>query len=199
MARKGESALFRGQERCVNGLFWNRNECEFRSREPGRVMNPFSASVEKVRATPHSGRWLLVIQPDPGGGVRPVLDQGVLGGRWSPPRSFPVMYTTEDDPATREQLVQWLQDEDSSDLIVVCMRVHLGRVLDLCSPLNRVVLGATSQELIESTDMGVSQAIGLAAYRAGFQGILYPRPPYGKFRNLAIFPERVSETGPGPL
>ena len=37
-----------------------------------------------------------------------------------------------------------------------------------------------------------SQAIGVAAYNEGFEGVIYPRPLNPKCRNLAIFSDRIT-------
>jgi hypothetical protein len=194
MSNRSESAFFRKQESSEDPRCQSSNAIDIGAGLTGRVINPFTASITAIPGIHHAGRWLHLIQPDPGGGFRPLMEHTMLGGRWSPPRSFPVLYTAEDDPATREELIRWLQANERSDSILIRIHVHLGRLLDLCDPANREALGSTSEELADAADMGVCQAIGVAAYRTGFQGILYPRPARCELRNLAIFPERVAET-----
>jgi hypothetical protein len=193
MAKRDESA-FSDQKHHIERAFRSSQPPNSGENENQHATNHFKATLEGIRKRELLGRWLHALLPNPEEAVQSLFDHAFRGGRWSPPRSFPVMYTTEEDAASRAELNRWLRMEDGSRFIVVCIKVQLGRVLDLCSPVNRAAFGTTTEELNDPVDLGVSRAIGVAAYKANYQAILYPRPLRPDHRNLAIFPERVGET-----
>ena len=192
MAKRDESA-FSKQKHRVDRLFRSAQRPDVRTEETRPAPGLFRTALEALPQRELTGRWLQAVLPDAEMAVQSLLDNTLRGGRWSPPRTFPVMYAAEDDLLSRADMKRWLYGGDGSRFIVVCIEVHLGRVLDLCDSAVRLALGTTNEELTESTDMEVSRAIGVAAYRADYQAILYPRPSRPKHRNLAIFPERVGE------
>jgi hypothetical protein len=192
MAERDEFT-FSDQKHRVERVSRSRQPSNLPEKENQHATNPFKATLEGIPKRELLGRWLHAMLPNPEEAVQSLFDHAFRGGRWSPPRSFPVMYTTEEDAASRAELDRWLQLDDGSRFIVVCIKVQLGRVLDLCNPANRSAFGATIQELNDPVDLGVSRAIGVAAYKANYQAILYPRPLRPDHRNLAIFPERVGE------
>jgi RES domain-containing protein len=193
MAKRDESAFSKKIHR-VGKTVRNEPRAEERGNKSHPPINLFKATLERVPQRGLSGQWLQMVSPDVEQAVQSLMDHTRRGGRWSPPGLFPTVYAAEDDPGTRADVNRWLQGGDGTPFIVLCVEVNLGGVLDLCNPEIRNALGTSVEELTDPTDMAVCRAIGVGAYKAGFQAILYPRPLRTKFRNLAIFPERVAET-----
>jgi len=91
-------------------------------------------------------------------------------------------------------MLEWIQGEQTPDRLraVVVLRVKLGRVLDLAQRSTRRTLGITLRQLNGPPASTAGQQIGAAAYEAGFEGIIYPRPLKPDRRNLALFMDRVT-------
>jgi RES domain-containing protein len=111
------------------------------------------------------------------------------GGRVNPPGSFPVLYAVPDAEDCRPPLTSF---SDDSGMVVAVFSVVLSRVLDLADPELRRRLGVPLREILNPDQPRICQAIGVAAYNEGFEGVIYPRPLNPKCRNLAIFSDRIS-------
>ena len=81
---------------------------------------------------------------------------------------------------------------DEPETVIAVFSVSLSRILDLANPSVRRKVGVTVKDLGSADESRVSQAIGVAAYNEGFEGIIYPRPMNPKCRNLAIFSDRIT-------
>jgi RES domain-containing protein len=124
--------------------------------------------------------------------LRDLLDpysESVRGGRMNPPNSVPVLYAVADDDGCLPLLGV---REDEPETVIAVFSVALSRVLDLADPAIRRRLGVTMKDLSSGDEPGISQAIGIAAYNEGFEGVIYPRPLNPKCRNLAIFSDRIT-------
>jgi hypothetical protein len=131
---------------------------------------------------------------DPQTGSVEVSGHREHGGRLNPPRTFETIYLTEDDPQHRDDLILWnrrVRAEDYS-LNILILDVRLWRVLDLSDLVVQRLLGVTREELTDPGDMSVTQSIGVAAYLASFEGVLYPRSFAPERRNMGIFINRAS-------
>ena len=107
----------------------------------------------------------------------------------NPPGSFPVLYAVADDEGCLPLLGV---REDEPETVIAVFSVSLSRVLDLADPAIRRRLGITLKDLSSADEPGISQAIGIAAYNEGFEGVIYPRPLNPRCRNLAIFSDRIT-------
>ena len=152
--------------------------------------------VRKVASVPgrsEEGRWVRAVpmrRGDPPAGPR---DGALDRGRVNPDGLFPVLYATEARSGFTREIVKTLQGPGSDDLpltLVFC-EVHLCKVLDLCDPKVRRLLGITVREISDPEPGLVLGAIGETAHEMGFDGIIYPRPLRPERRNLAIFLDRV--------
>jgi len=112
------------------------------------------------------------------------------GGRVNPPGSFPVLYAVADQEGCRPLPSSFPADEPEP--VIAVFSVSLSRVLDLADPDIRRRLNVPLEELLNAEEARVCQAIGVAAYNEGFEGVIYPRPLNPKCRNLAIFSDRIS-------
>lgn len=151
--------------------------------------------LDRVRAIPgrpETGRWLHLTSVDPVTGAVEMMEFLEHGSRLHPPRGFPVAYFSEDTEACREELARWLKDEPESDarFTLLVADMCLPRVLDLDDPGIRRQVGVSLAALAEPSDMTLTQAVGVAAYQAGFHAVLYPRPLSKNGLNLAAFCDR---------
>lgn len=172
-------------ENLVDGL-----EADMRKRP----LNPFRKKLARVQGRPESGDWLRVILLDHEQELRSILQLMERGGRFNPPGRFPVLHAVEDDDGRRAAMLQWIREEQEPDSIraVVVLKVKLRRVLDLAQRQTRKALGVTLRELNRLPDSPAGRQIGAAAYEAGFEGIIYPRPLKPRSRNLALFMDRIT-------
>jgi len=76
--------------------------------------------------------------------------------------------------------------------VIAVFSVTLSKVLDLADPSIRRKLGVSVRDLADTDETWVSQAIGVAAYNEGFDGVIYPRPLNPRCRNLGIFSDRIT-------
>jgi len=117
-------------------------------------------------------------------------DQGALehGGRYNPRREFGALYLSESPAACRAEMrrrpgvrVQYWHAR---------LKVRVAKALDLTDPVTRDKLGITEQVLV-SDDWTMTQDLGRAARRAGFNAIIVPSAA-GKHHNLVIFKDLLS-------
>lgn len=152
----------------------------------------FNPLLRRIRERPESGRWLRAM---PVHRVRDLLDphaESMRGGRINPPGSFPVLYAVADEDGCRPSLLP--VDGDDAETIIAVFSVELSRVLDLADPAVRRRLGVAVRDLSTADETRISQAIGIAAYNEGFDGVIYPRPLNPRCRNLAIFSDRITSS-----
>lgn len=151
-----------------------------------------SAAVKRLKARPEVGRWLRVL---PGERTRELLTPSAhegAGARFNPPGSFPVLHFTEDQDACRQAICALLSTPVEGEPFCVCtLDVKLRRVIDLCDPTTAASVGLSVDELTRSEDFTLTQAVGIAAYNRGLQGILYPQGG-GGCRNLVVFAEHIT-------
>ncbi len=76
--------------------------------------------------------------------------------------------------------------------VVAAIKVSLSEVLDLGDRRTRRKLQVTLRDLRSTGDRRITQAIGIAARKAGLEGILYPVGNSPDRRNLAVLLERVT-------
>jgi RES domain-containing protein len=139
---------------------------------------------------PQNGRWLRAM---PAHKVHELLDpdeNSTRGGRINPPGSFRVLYAAEDEEGCRPRILECL--DDSAGTVVAIFETSLSRILDLTDAWVRRKLGVSVRDLSNGDDPRIAQALGIAAYNEGFEGVIYPRPSRPKCRNLAIFTDRVT-------
>ena len=158
-------------------------------------MTPFAAHFFSpiLRGLPgrrETGRWIRAM---PARRIRDLLDpycESLKGGRVNPPGSFPVLYAVADEEGCRPALDAF--DLDEPETVIAVFSVTLSKVLDLADPSVRRKLGVSVRDLADTDETWVSQAIGVAAYNEGFDGVIYPRPFNPKCRNLGIFSDRIT-------
>jgi len=163
------------------------------AKSKARPNNPFRQKLRRLKGRPESGDWLRAVHLDHHQELESILMLMQRGGRFNPPGRFPVLHAAEDDERCREGMLAWIREEQAPDRIraVVVLKVKLARVLDLAQPSTRRALGVTLRQLNGQEDSPAGQQIGAAAYEAGFEGIIYPRPLKPRRRNLALFMDRV--------
>jgi hypothetical protein len=139
------------------------------------------------------GDWLRAVMLDHEQELQRILSLMEHGGRFNPPGGFPVLHAVEDVDGCRAGLLQWIREEQQPDQVmaIVVLKVKLTRVLDLAQRATRRALGVTLRELNGLPGSAAGRQIGAAAYDAGFEAIIYPRPLKRNRRNLAVFMDRI--------
>lgn len=163
------------------------------AKSKARPNNPFRQKLRRLKGRPESGDWLRAVHLDHDQELHSILALMQRGGRFNPPGRFPVLHAAEDDDRCRAGMLEWIREEQTPDRIraVVVLKVRLARVLDLAQKATRRALGVTIRQLNGRDDSPTGRQIGAAAYEAGFEGIIYPRPMKPNRRNLALFMDRV--------
>ncbi|MCB0975595.1 MAG: RES family NAD+ phosphorylase [Actinobacteria bacterium] len=118
-----------------------------------------------------------------------------FGGRFNPPRSFPVLYLCTTRACVAAELTRQAtrQNVDVSGLLpreLWQFDVDLEAVLDLTNPAVMAAISVTAQDLVRD-DVALTQHIGEAAYEHGCQAIRN-RSATGVDDVLAIFPENLA-------
>ena len=134
-------------------------------------------------------------------------DQGALehGGRYNPRREFGALYVSGTPAACRAEMLRrpgvrlryWHER----------IKVRVAKAIDLTDPSTRGKLSILQEDLI-SSDWSLTQDLGRAVRRAGFDALIVPSAA-GNHHNLVIFKdlladdetavtERVELTSPGP-
>ena len=117
-----------------------------------------------------------------------------LGGRFNPPRSFPVIYLCLTRPCVVAELTTQAtrQSVQVSDLLpreLWSVATTLERVLDLMDRAVRDTLGIDADDLVRP-DHAFTRQIGEAAHERQFQAIRSPSAT-GVDHVLAVFPENL--------
>lgn len=120
-----------------------------------------------------------------------------FGGRFNPPRSFPVIYLCLTKACVSAELKmqaarQGVQVDDLLPRELWSVATTLDKVLDLTDGLVVTSLGVDPVDLVR-TDHVFTQEIGEAAHERGLQGIKSPSAT-GVDEILAIFPENLGVT-----
>src|SRR5262245_52916485 len=126
----------------------------------------------------------------------------LAGGRWNPVGQMKVVYLSQEpETATKEALEHFryhaLPISGALPKVIVAVRVKIERSLDLTDPAVAIGFPIPIPELLAedwrammAKDMeSASQAVGWAAFAAGFQGVKVPSKPDPTGTNLLIFPE----------
>ena len=165
----------------------------YMSRTKILALNPFRKKLQRVKGRPLKGDWLRAVMLDHEQELQRILSLMEHGGRFNPPGGFPVLHAVEDVAGCRAGLLQWIREEQQPDQVmaIVVLKVKLTRVLDLAQRATRRALGITLREINGLPDSMAGRQIGAAAYDAGFEAIIYPRPMKRKRRNLAVFMDRI--------
>lgn len=120
-----------------------------------------------------------------------------FGGRWNPPKSFPVLYTAS-GPETAALEVERTAAKLGMPVggllprNLITLEVSLGRVLDFTDAEVLRQAGLTREVLVDD-DVRICQALGDAAHYLGFEGVLSPSAA-GPGNTLAIFLNRLKAT-----
>lgn len=131
----------------------------------------------------------------------------IAGGRWNPIREMKVVYLSrEPETALRESLEHFryhrLPISNALPKVTVAVEVKLERVLDLTKPeiSSQMPIGIPeflAEDWRALMSRGVesgSQALGWAAFSAGFQGLFVPSKPDPDGVNILVFPENLTRT-----
>jgi RES domain-containing protein len=120
-----------------------------------------------------------------------------MGGRYNPPRSFPVVYLCTTRACVvaelhRQAERQGLEVVDLLPRELWRLSVVLERLLDLTDAGTLDALGVRSDVLV-GDDRSLTRQLGEAAYARGFQAILSPSAT-GVDLVLAVFPENLDSS-----
>jgi RES domain-containing protein len=126
----------------------------------------------------------------------------LAGGRWNPVGEMKVVYLShEPETAAKEALEHFryygLPISTALPKVIVAVRVKIERSLDLTAPAIGADLPIPMPELLADDWRALmakdvepaSQAVGWAAFAAGFQGVRVPSKPDPTGTNLLVFPE----------
>jgi RES domain-containing protein len=142
--------------------------------------------LEDFGAAPWNGDvWRHVI------GDRDPLAPSHAGGRWAPPDTFPVLYTSlarEGALAEAAHLISLYSIPPSARRTVCRIDVTLTRVADLTDPKRLAKLGVDPADA--GPGYGTCPEIGAAASFLAYQAILVPSLRY-RGSNLVVFTERL--------
>lgn len=128
-------------------------------------------------------------------GYQPLSGDGArtVGGRWNPPRSFPVLYLALDDETTKAEFLRLAakQGRAPRDFLprdLCSYEVRLQRVLDVRDSKTRRDVGLSTEP--DGDDLAASQSVGEAAHLVGFEAILAPSAT-GSGEILAVLLDRL--------
>lgn len=126
----------------------------------------------------------------------------LAGGRWNPAGDMKVVYLSHaPETATKEALEHFryygLPISSALPKVIVAVRVKIERSLDLTDPVIAMDLPISLPELLAEDWRAImaknvepaSQAVGWAAFAAGFQGVKVPSRPDPTGTNLLVFPQ----------
>lgn len=118
-------------------------------------------------------------------------DQGALehGGRYNPRREFGALYLSESPAACRAEMLR--RPGVRVRYWHARMKVRVATALDLTDPSTRDKLGIIQEDLV-SDDWSLTQDLGRAARRAGFDALVVPSAA-GDHHNLVVFKDLLGD------
>jgi len=118
-------------------------------------------------------------------------DQGALehGGRYNPRREFGALYLSDSPAACRAEMQR--RPGVRARYWHARITVRVAKALDLTDPFTREVLGMRQQDLV-SDEWSLTQDVGRAARRAGFDALVVPSPA-GDHQNLVVFKDLLGD------
>lgn len=118
-------------------------------------------------------------------------DQGALehGGRYNPRREFGALYLSESPVACRAEMQR--RPAVRVRYWHARIKVRVGRVLDFTDPSTRDKLRILQGDLV-SDDWDLTQDLGRAARRAGFDALVVPSAA-GDYRNVVVFKDLLAD------
>lgn len=129
------------------------------------------------------------------------------GGRWNAPGKIRVVYlSTQPETALAEANEHFryhaLPLTNGLPKVVVAVRVEIDRVLDFTDAAVAkafpeklsTLLKEDWRAMLDRGDEATTQAMGRAAFAAGFQGLSVPSKPVKDGVNLLVFPKRMTKS-----
>lgn len=128
------------------------------------------------------------------------------GGRWNPPRIRAIYASLELNTAVSESYQEFLKfgfsPRSIRPRVIAGLKLELKTVLDLTDTHLCRSLGLKASELIleawdtiqETGHESLTQAIGRAAYHAGFEGLLVPSAREKGGINIVVFPDKLARS-----
>lgn len=126
------------------------------------------------------------------------------GGRWNPPGSFRSVYLSTSIDTALAEIKGWLRyfglpTESALPRVFAAVEVVLSLTLDLTEGAMRQRLLVSRERMVEEDwrrenekdDEALTQAIGRAAFDAGFEGILVPSAQDETGRNVLVFSDKL--------
>lgn len=126
------------------------------------------------------------------------------GGRWNAPATMNTVYaSTTPETALAEALRQvrtaGIPDAEAMPRVLAAMRVRADRALDLTDPVVHRALGLSRAHLVncdweranEAGKEALTQALGRAAFEAGFKALIVPSAATPDGTNIVVFPARL--------
>ncbi len=176
--------------------------------------HPRSAAFLKWFAGKRDGAQALDVEAYRVAGPRHVTIKDIVsglgaylaGGRWNPVGEMKVVYLSQQpETATKEALEHFryhgLPISTALPKVIVAVRVTIERSLDLTDPVIAAdlpisildLLAEDWRALMAKDEEPASQAVGWAAYTAGFQGVKVPSKPDPAGTNLLVFPDLLAK------
>jgi RES domain-containing protein len=161
------------------------------------LAQPFDAELYRVAGPRHTTAAAIV------SGMGAFL----VGGRWNPVGEMRVVYlSSEPETATQEALEHFRYNRipisHGLPKVIVAVHVKVERFLDLTDAAISASLPVAMPQLLAEDWRArlaknlesASQAVGWAAFTAGFQGFKVPSKPDPKGTNVLVFPENLTRT-----
>ena len=114
------------------------------------------------------------------------------GGRWHPPNSFEVLYTSCEADGSLAEVYHHLSMApvfSSADMVLAELRIELERVLYLTGETELAALGVEDPRAHRS-DLSLTQAIGAAARFLEYQALIVPSARW-RCNNVIIFLDQL--------
>lgn len=126
------------------------------------------------------------------------------GGRWNPPGRFPAIYASLTPQTALEESLEsaryfGLLGHTAFPRSIIAMKAKLHDVLDLTDGSIRKHLFVSRDRLMDedwrrvqnSGAEALTQSVGRAAHRVGFEGLLVPAKAEPSSANLVVFPRNM--------
>lgn len=161
----------------------------------------------RVSATPIDGQFFRVAGPRHTSAAAITSGIGAFkaGGRWNPVGVMKVVYLSEQPEtavfeANEHFRYHALPLVNGYPKVIVSVRVMADEILDLTQLAPAATLPESMNTLLHEDWRAIMsrgaeatpQAIGRAAFEAGFHGLIVPSKPDPKGRNLLVFPDVLS-------
>jgi len=153
----------------------------------------FEKIAKRLPGRKERGTWFRSVPKTRAADILSMQGSLLFGGRYNPQGAFGGLYMSESEDDCKQEILKQVAGNPGAlkPRVIVNLKVSLSNVLDLTDEKVQKKLGVGVADLTNPQDRRIPQQVGEAAFRAGFEGIVYPSATTPGAKNLLVFTDNV--------